>query len=360
MPRPTRSPYIAESKGGNFEIRWTEGGRSFRRATGTGDRPTAEKILAHFIVLKDRGELEPAAPAQASVLIMDLLDTYRAEHVEMRVASKETADFILGRLHSFFGPMAVSDILPAHIDDYIAQRRCGKIGKGAKDSTIERDLSVLRAAINYAVRRRRITSAMTPYIENLASSPPKERWLRREEADALLAAARMEFCQKKQAFVTGDKLPRVYKFIAIGLATAARRSAILELTRDQIDMVQRRINFNPPGRVQTKKRRVAVPISDWLLPIMQRIIDEAPREKTLLGAGAVRTAFEGAVERAGLVDVTPHTLRHTWACWAAQAGVSLYEIAGVLGDTLTTVQANYLHHCPDHLRDAVNFDKRAA
>jgi integrase len=52
---------------------------------------------------------------------------------------------------------------------------------------------------------------------------------------------------------------------------------------------------------------------------------------------------------------TPHTLRHTWATLAAQAGVPLWEIAGVLGDTLATVMKTYAHHCPDHLRGAVNF-----
>ena len=361
MPRQSRGTYLAlANHTGHYEIRWSEGGRSRRRSTGTGDRGKAEKILAHFIVLKDRGELEPEAPVKPSVLVSQLLHTYRDEHVEAKVASKETADFILTRLHAFFGPMAVSDILPHHIDQYIKARRTGEIGKGAKDSTIERDLAVLRAAINYAVRRRRITADMAPLIENLAGSPPKDRWLRRDEADALLEAAGMRWSSRAMEFRPSEKLPRVYKFIAIALATAARRNAILELTKDQVDMVQRRINFNPPGRAQTKKRRVAVPISDWLYPIMARAMEEAPPGKLLLGPGEIRTSFENAVERAGLTDVTPHTLRHTWACWAAQAGVSLYEIAGVLGDSLTTVQNNYLHHCPDHLRGAVNFDKKAA
>jgi integrase len=55
------------------------------------------------------------------------------------------------------------------------------------------------------------------------------------------------------------------------------------------------------------------------------------------------------------LQVTPHTLRHTWATLAARAGFSMYQIAGVLGDTVSTVERNYLKHSPDHLRDAVNF-----
>ena len=64
--------------------------------------------------------------------------------------------------------------------------------------------------------------------------------------------------------------------------------------------------------------------------------------------------------RAGLQGVTRHTLRHTWATWAAQHRVSMWDIAGVLGDTVETVTRNYAHHSPDDLRAAVNFRKPPA
>ena len=50
-----------------------------------------------------------------------------------------------------------------------------------------------------------------------------------------------------------------------------------------------------------------------------------------------------------------HALRHTAATHMARAGVDLWQLAGILGDTMQTVQKNYLHHCPEHLRAAVNF-----
>jgi integrase len=56
----------------------------------------------------------------------------------------------------------------------------------------------------------------------------------------------------------------------------------------------------------------------------------------------------------GVPWLTPHVCRHTWATLAARGGVDPYAIAGVLGDTLATVTANYLHHAPDHLRSAIN------
>ena len=138
-----------------------------------------------------------------------------------------------------------------------------------------------------------------------------------------------------------------------------------------------------------------MPISDELRPVLERILAEIPDdpEAFLLDhAGAIRTAFENCVERAGLgkwrgrdegapkempsnksrrrmakggliffeSDVTPHVLRHTKATWMAQAGVSMFDIAGVLGDSVDTVTKTYAHHHPDYLRDAINTTGRKA
>jgi integrase len=54
--------------------------------------------------------------------------------------------------------------------------------------------------------------------------------------------------------------------------------------------------------------------------------------------GSVKTGFRAACLRAGLKDVTPHTLRHTAATWMCQAGFPLWEVAGFLGHKNMTVR----------------------
>jgi integrase len=66
----------------------------------------------------------------------------------------------------------------------------------------------------------------------------------------------------------------------------------------------------------------------------------------------LRRSFPGAVKRAGLSKVTPHTLRHTRATWLMQAGVPIWEAAGHLGMTVETLQRVYGHHHPDWQRRA--------
>jgi integrase len=68
----------------------------------------------------------------------------------------------------------------------------------------------------------------------------------------------------------------------------------------------------------------------------------------------IKRGFAAACRRAKLEKVTPHTLRHTGATWLAQAGIPLWQIAGMLGDAVDTVTKHYAKHHPDNLREAVN------
>ena len=54
-----------------------------------------------------------------------------------------------------------------------------------------------------------------------------------------------------------------------------------------------------------------------------------------------RRAWQTARELAGLgPDVTPHVLRHTCATMLLQLGVSVYDVAGVLGTTEDIIGAH--------------------
>jgi len=52
--------------------------------------------------------------------------------------------------------------------------------------------------------------------------------------------------------------------------------------------------------------------------------------------------------------ISPHVLRHTAATQMARRGVPLYDIAGVLGNSLAMVEKVYAKHCPERLRAAVD------
>jgi integrase len=186
----------------------------------------------------------------------------------------------------------------------------------------------------------------------------RDRWLTRTEAAALLRSALRE--------------PRVRLhlplFVLIGLYSGQRKQAILTMRWSQIDLEAGRIDFNSPGARRSNKRRARQPIPRKLLGHLRR----ARKRGTDLGFvinenGArlkdIKRGFASACARAtlnaqhrneplDLLDVTPHTLRHTCATWLMQRGVPLWEAAGYLKMTVETLQRVYGHHHPDFLKGA--------
>jgi integrase len=182
--------------------------------------------------------------------------------------------------------------------------------------------------------------------------PPRDRWLTADEIQALTAAA----AGRRDP---SGRMSRVERFLWIGLETGSRRKSIQGLSWARVDLDQGFIDFRTPGKTQTKKRQVPVPISDRLKPIMRRAWEERKNDLWVLDhPGDCYESFVRLVTAVGLKDVTPHTLRHTCATHMARSGAPIWVIAQVLGDDPATVAKNYLHHDPSHLSSYLNFDRR--
>lgn len=69
-------------------------------------------------------------------------------------------------------------------------------------------------------------------------------------------------------------------------------------------------------------------------------------------------AFRSAVERAGLKDVTPHTLKHTAVTWAFMKGMSLEMVVDFFATSRETFENVYRSYHPDAQREAVEIMDR--
>lgn len=355
MPKQNLGPRLKLNDYGLYEIYWSENGRSKRRATRTGNLPEAQSVLAGFLLERHRDEERVARPT-----VNDVLDFYDQNHVEESVADKPRQRLAIGQLRTAFGDLYVDELSEGDTNKYKRDRRASRklrkgvkknVGKPISDTTIRRELNTLIAAVNFMKEKKKaLAPKLALSIELPPHNEPKDRWLERAEASRLLEASRKKPVDDKPV-----RLSRAYRFIAIGLGTAKRKEAIVTLKWFQVDLKRRVIDFRKKdGSPLTKKRRNVTPISDWLLPILEQAFKKKISEFVLDHDGDIITTFNTACRNAGLADVTPHTLRHTWGTWAAQSGKSMWEIAGVLGCTVETAERNYLHHSPEHLRDVVD------
>jgi integrase len=228
----------------------------------------------------------------------------------------------------------------------VTKQTCKHYGKARDRSvnTIRREPSVLRAAINFAHEEGRVTRPV--HVELPEPPESRKRWLTRQEAARLL-------------FKSRTLKARLYlpQFILLGLYTGRRKDAILSLRWPQVDLNAGLIDFEVPGRKPTKKGRGTVRISSRLLPHLTRLRARGTDLGYVLHIDGkrindIKKGFEAACKRAGLEEVTPHTLRHTAATWLMQRGTPTWEAAGFLAMSEKMLRDVYGHHHPDFQRAA--------
>jgi integrase len=227
------------------------------------------------------------------------------------------------------------NVSPDLIDREMAQSYTKQRGRAA--ATVRYELSMLSVALRWAAENRHIPKA--PQIWRPEPPERRVRHLTRAEFERWF----------KEVRATHARL-----YVELGLATMARPSAILELTWDRVDFERGTVDLNPSGRRQTRKRRPVVPLNQDALNALseayrgrqgQYVIERGAKQ-----VKSVKKAFQAASERSG-IHVMPYTLRHTGAVWAAEAGVSMAELAQFMGhDDSATTEKHYARYSPGHLR----------
>lgn len=336
MSRPNLGPRLHRNAAGYWEIRWSVEGRSHTKSLQTKLQTDAEQAFARW--LSDRHR----ATKRNDYTVREAYELRLKEHVAKRVIDQERLTYCWKQLLPIFGSLPASGIPPATITGYEDRRRAAGVAEG----TVRKELGELAAALNYLVKTRRVASDEISAIPLPPKPAARERFLTAEEIDRLLetAAKRRE----------GPRLSRIERYIWIMLETGSRPTPPRELTWPRVDFQAKLIDPNVPGRRRTKKKRSVVRISDTLLPVLRRAHQERTGDLVLDHSGSLRTSFESLMRAAKLDDVTPYTLRHTWASHAVMNGANLWLVAKVLGNTVAMVESTYGHLQPEFMDSVIN------
>jgi integrase len=307
-----------------------DGKRQVRRFKATWTKGDAQREL-------DRYQRETAAGLPHAVLTLgEAVERY----LKLKARKKSLAldEAHLGLFKEAFGAdTPLANVTAARISTWKAERLaaiCPQTKQPYSAAAVNRPLAAVRHLLRLAHEEWQVIDAV-PRIKLEREPQGKLRWLTQEEISALLAA-----CHQ-------SRNPELHTAVVLAINTALRRAELLGLTWDRVDLSRGviRLEVTKSG----ERREVPLNADSYrsLVSLEPKVSGRVSRTRS------IRIAFENAVSTAKLEEVTFHTLRHTFASWAAMKGVSLKELQELLGHHSLTMTMRYAHLSPEHLRSAV-------
>jgi len=314
-------------------------GQQVRRSTGTTDKRLAEAILSKVRVQIIEGQYFDRLEEQNRT-VGDMMERYLRERVAGgNRHSERRARCILTHLCQAFGHRTLAEVTAKEIAAYKAERH----QQGVKPATIAKELGLMKAAYNVAIRE----------WEWCRENPVSRVRLGRIHNARVRYLDDVTFERTVQACPTW-----LQPIVLVARYTGMRRENVVMLQWSQVDLDRKLIILE-----QTKNGdRLGVPLCDPVVTTLQRLRSTRPKpfgpvftssEGEPLTGDAVGIAFGRACRRIGITDFRFHDLRHTFASSLVQRGVDLYRVQRLLGHRDGRMTQRYAHLAPENLHDAI-------
>jgi integrase len=260
------------------------------------------------------------------VLGNDLLDSVTASRIS------KVRDKLLSEDTQVFATPATGD--PEADAKRLKSKRSG--------ATVNRYLAALSSCLSYGVRTLEwIERNPCERINKPTENKGRVRFLTDNERIRLLDACRPH--------------PELYLTVVLSLTTGARQAEIMTLRWGQVDFARQVITLNKTKNGETR----SIPLVGEAFTLLQarskvrsltddRIFPPKPRAKKA-DCIDLDKPWRTALRISNITDFHWHDLRHTAASYLAMSGVSLVEIAKVLGHRTLAMVARYAHLSDDHI-----------
>ena len=151
--------------------------------------------------------------------------------------------------------------------------------------------------------------------------------------------------------------PYLKPIVITALNTGMRKSEILHLTWDRVDLNNRIILLD---KTKNGERR-EIPINDTLFNALSCLIRNIRTDyvfynpDTLKPFYDIKKSWNNALRKSHILDFHFHDLRHTFASWLVMGGVDLTTVKELLGHKDVKMTLRYAHLAAKHIKAAVSF-----
>jgi integrase len=273
----------------------------------------------------DRGVYVDRSIAERAIL-NDILDRYRTD-ILPSLRSQKSEQSRLQHLRSHFGLFSLAQIKSSDLAEY-RDMRLTHVGP----QSVKHELGLLHRILNIAHVEWGYTLPRGIPAVSLPKLPHgRERRLQGDEEDVLLN-------QLKQT-------PIVQNIVCIAIETAMRRSEILNIEREHINIEQRLLAI-PVTKTDTPR---TIPLSsralESIIQLMSLLAGTDPRFR----ADSVTQSFSRACKRAGITNLHFHDLRHEATSRLFEKGLNVMEVALITGHKSLSMLHRYTHLKPESI-----------
>ena len=298
-----------------------------------------DKRLAETVLKKRKVEIAEGRyldiKKNEKIKFEDFADEFFRLHSQpnKKPTSIQSDKIIIKNLKSFFAGRYLYNIGPQLVEEYKVER-----SKEVKPATVNRELACLKCMFNKAIEWGKTEVNPVRKVKLFRENNTRIRYLEKEEIQKLL-----------------DNCASHLKPIAtLAVNTGMRKSEILRLKWIDIDFKRDLLYL-----IETKNgERREVPINKTVKETLIKVSKHLRSSYVFCNKigkpyANVRTSFDTALKRAGIIDFRFHDLRHTFASHLVMLGIDLRTVQELLGHKTIEMTLRYSHLSPDHKNRAV-------
>lgn len=216
--------------------------------------------------------------------------------------------------------------------------------QGVKNATINRELTVIRSAINF-YNKHHDDQILNPFQGfKLFESDFMPRYLTEWECQRLLKAT-LDYDNE-----------RLWAFVLLALNTGCRSSELTKLRWENVHLNDKYLTVR--NSMSKNKKTIHKPLNARALVALEKLKNDSDwvfyNPNTKKNVVSFRRGFECAVKRSGIGKVRIHDLRHTFASLLVKEGVPIYHVSQLLGHSDVRITQRYAHLSPNNLASVLD------
>ncbi|MFZ1288897.1 MAG: site-specific integrase [Melioribacteraceae bacterium] len=329
--------YLSKHKSGIYYIYYnsSDGCRS-KVSTKTKNKKDAVKVFKSFNINSIKKNKIPSSIKLKDLIWKFLIYSENYHTWKTTLQYKTTFNFLI----KFLGNVSISAIKTFQIDEFV-QHRIRKVSLHAG----RKDLINIKAAFNWGTKMEIIESNPAKNLKRI--NPPEKlpMFFTKDEYDKLIEVI--------------DN-PILKSIVEIAVNTGMRQMEILSLRWSQVNLKDNFVILNNQNHITKGKKVRTIPLNNKCINVFEELLKSKTCEFIFnLNGKQIKQDYVVKNYKRYLkkVEINPklnfHSLRHTFASWLVQKGVSIYQVSKLLGHADIKTTEIYAHLRAEDLRESV-------